>query len=1050
MSKKHDQVSLLLAIGLLLIFLLSVSSLIHAQFKKPDKPMKYWTKEEFEAWKSFEKNRRMALLKPTDHENRFFGLHDGNKIRTLFYNYGSIGAPNTEPSIEWPVFSGNGYGYEFGALIGAEVVDVRGDVVHIFDDGMLDGGEGNPVGGVNVWGWEPLPGYSVAPDAYAAWNQAQKDKGGIAMSNRSETWGELFPKDAEGNLLWPGQYGEGVITADLESYYVMDDRYNYEFEYFPFDNESDRRGLGLQVVVRGYQYAASLAEDIIFFQFEVTNVSNRPLEKVVAGMIGDPHIGGAGDFSDDFAGFIDRNGADSYTNESHDVTDMVYSWDSEGSSNDFGIPWTQLGWLGYKFLESPGNPFDGIDNDEDGFTDENRFSGIDEDGDWDATDDKAVADIPEENWWNGIDEDGDGIIDDLGDIDKKSDDSNENGNPDSGEPDFDELDMDESDQLGLTSFAAPIYATEEAWDDDKMWLRMTPGAFDVAGIQQNQDNVFIYGSGYFQLPAGHTEKYSIALILGQNKSDLLDNAKVAQWIFKLNYQFTKPPDPPNVWAVTGDRKVTIYWDDKSEQSVDPVFGKDFEGYKIYRSNDKINWGDPITNNQGILVGFKPTAQFDLINDIEGTHPVEWERGLHFDTGKNTGLVHSYTDDNLVNGITYYYAVTAYDQGSIEGNVTPLECSKAVDGPNVVSVVPNAPAAGFSSPRIEVVHFGPSTSIVDVTVLDQTLVDTTNYEIIFDASISKQTKITIRGSDDEVVIDEMLVSDINNLWDKMINFGPYKAYIKNEESISVDSAKWTVGKEVFSIETKGFSGGILYPRDIEIRFFNVIKDTSILVSPQPVKFEVWNVYDNEKMKAVFFDTDRNGEVTVGDRIVPVKYVNNSPKGTWDIKFTAPKDTTITDPTPEPGSAIMVYVSKPFESIDRYIVKGTPAEVVVPDEKAERQKLLDQIAVIPNPYVAASSLEVPPLQVFTVGRGERRVDFIHLPPECTIRIYTLSGEHVQTIEHFSPASNPDKTKFDGTEPWNLLSKDGLEIAAGIYLYHVDAANFGQKLGRIAILK
>ncbi|UCE05822.1 MAG: hypothetical protein JSW07_19885, partial [bacterium] len=68
----------------------------------------------------------------------------------------------------------------------------------------------------------------------------------------------------------------------------------------------------------------------------------------------------------------------------------------------------------------------------------------------------------------------------------------------------------------------------------------------------------------------------------------------------------------------------------------------------------------------------------------------------------------------------------------------------------------------------------------------------------------------------------------------------------------------------------------------------------------------------------------------------------------------------------------------------------------------------------------------------------------------RIYTLTGEHVQTIQHVSPQSNPDETKFDGTEPWNLLSKDGLDIAAGIYIYHVDAPGYGQKIGRIAILK
>ncbi|MDZ7294783.1 MAG: hypothetical protein ONB14_05155, partial [candidate division KSB1 bacterium] len=75
--------------------------------------------------------------------------------------------------------------------------------------------------------------------------------------------------------------------------------------------------------------------------------------------------------------------------------------------------------------------------------------------------------------------------------------------------------------------------------------------------------------------------------------------------------------------------------------------------------------------------------------------------------------------------------------------------------------------------------------------------------------------------------------------------------------------------------------------------------------------------------------------------------------------------------------------------------------------------------------------------------RRVDFIHLPQECTIRIYTVVGEHVATIEHHS-------TVFDGSESWNLLSKDGLDIASGIYIYHVEAPGWGQKIGRLAVIK
>ena len=56
------------------------------------------------------------------------------------------------------------------------------------------------------------------------------------------------------------------------------------------------------------------------------------------------------------------------------------------------------------------------------------------------------------------------------------------------------------------------------------------------------------------------------------------------------------------------------------------------------------------------------------------------------------------------------------------------------------------------------------------------------------------------------------------------------------------------------------------------------------------------------------------------------------------------------------------------------------------------------------------------------------FTHLPRRCTIRIYTVSGVLVDAIEvdNFSES--------DGNAYWDLLTNEGLEIAAGMYLYHV----------------
>ena len=1022
---------------MLLIFVLcSFILVLRAQevVRRPAGPMKTWSKKDFDTYIRQLEGRK-HLYKSAAHGDRKFGLHDGNKMRTLFYNYGSIGRPNTEPSMEWPAYSGHGYAYEFGAIVGAQVVDAYGDTVGIFSDGMLDGGDYDPTGGANWWGWEPLPGYAaVSPNE------------NIAASNNPMTWGYNFPTDEEGNLLWPGQFGDGIVTADLESYFVMDDRFNAEFEYYPSPSDSSLRGTGVEVEVRGYQYAASVAEDIIFFQYNVTNASEKRLEKVVLGMIGDPHIGGAGDFSDDFAAFINSDGTDGFTGEVLDVNDMVYCWDKEGSGNDYAIPWDDLGWMGYKFLESPGIVDDGVDNDNDGMVDESQYDNFDNDGDWQSSDEEATADTAEarewwdEKMWNGIDDDGDGRVDDWGDLDGKSDDLNGNGVPDADEPDFELTDVDESDMLGLTSFWAPIYGTEEAGMDDKMWKRMIPGTFATGGdIAQDADNIFIFGTGYFSLDPGESQKFSIAVIMGQNKDDLLSNAKVADWIYKLGFQFTKPPDKPTVVAVPSDGQVTLYWDDIAEQSVDPVNGEDFEGYKIYRSTVKGQWGKELTDNQGISVGYMPIAQFDLDDDIEGTHEVASAEGYHMDMGDDTGIRRTFIDSNLVNGLTYYYAVTAYDQGSVEGNIPPLECSKNLGDVNVMEATPNAPAAGYEAAGVTVEHYeGFGSGTVTANLIDF---------VNMDASIGYDLGISQSGSKSYVTVTEVAGEDSTVIWDSVpveeveangLSIGVSELFVL-DVGVALDSAKWITGTEYFDFEIIG--GSVTYPRDLEIRFFDDHADSSI-ISALPMRFQVWNVNENQQMDVYYLDKDGDDQVSIGDEIQPVIYQGGTPKAVWKITPAMPSDSLLAGTPPPEGSTISIWVSKPFGSEgvdDRYRIGMTSASV----DESKVSTEMEMIAVVPNPYVAASTFETPPPQVFSAGRGERRIDFIHLPQECTIRIFTLAGDHVRTIDHSG-------TIFDGTESWNLLNKDDHDIAPGVYIYHVETPDGYEKVGRIGVIK
>ncbi|MBU1064846.1 T9SS type A sorting domain-containing protein, partial [bacterium] len=141
-------------------------------------------------------------------------------------------------------------------------------------------------------------------------------------------------------------------------------------------------------------------------------------------------------------------------------------------------------------------------------------------------------------------------------------------------------------------------------------------------------------------------------------------------------------------------------------------------------------------------------------------------------------------------------------------------------------------------------------------------------------------------------------------------------------------------------------------------------------------------------------------------------------------------------PEPGDKLRIFTKKPFSSLDSYQFTSTAAYV---DEKLLKNELGD-IAVVPNPYVATAIWEPKP--DFVVGRGERKIYFINLPSSGTIRIYTLNGELVKKIRI-------DNNIYSGAVSWNLLNEDNLEIAYGLYIYHVETES-GTKIGKFAIIK
>jgi hypothetical protein len=219
----------------------------------------------------------------------------------------------------------------------------------------------------------------------------------------------------------------------------------------------------------------------------------------------------------------------------------VYCFDTNG----FGQPNNWLtGYCGYAFLETPGNATNGIDDDDDGMIDERRDDGIDNDNDW-----KKFTDLNGNNVWDSNEPLNDDLgRDGLGPLSvgyPGPDEGEGDGIPTSGEPNFDATDKDESDQIGLT--AVSIYrlgagGTGGGWpkDDESMWLKMSSGTFDT--LIQNANISMVLASGTFPLIKSRRERFSMALLFGDNLNDLIYNKRLAQAYFNNNYSM---PDSIN-------------------------------------------------------------------------------------------------------------------------------------------------------------------------------------------------------------------------------------------------------------------------------------------------------------------------------------------------------------------------------------------------------------------------------------------------------------------------------------------------------------------------
>ena len=603
-----------------------------------------------------------------------------------------------------------------------------------------------------------------------------------------------------------------------------------------------------------------------------------------------------------------------------------------------------------------------------------------------------------------------------------------------------------------------------------------PSAVQALPPESTSAYNYIVSSGPKSILPDDTLQFTVVVVCGEDSADLFDNLSMALTMAENYFLGSGPPAAPLVHAVVDYRKVALYWDpEPSESSTDILTGKrDFEGYKVYRSEDRgITWGRPITNQNGNVVGYVPLAQFDLIDGIEGVDPAFPYQSL----GSETGLKHTFIDTTVYNGIEYWYCVAAYDQGNQNPDSLEPSYENAKGRPsaaNVDSAIPAPRQSGYMSAYIlggDTLQpiGGPCEGLALVQILDPALIVPHTYRVSFFDTIINDTTYTSFNLYDATIQEtlfyrsELSDSSLDNIpvvdgfrlvlfnsasgvksmgWtsvqDDTCTFEWYTGYLgpMAGESYISGSSDFRVVVDHVNPATVGIIdgfGGTHPPTQIPVRIYD-ITDSLNIVDVSNLCYLVDYAYafpgDTTHFGPPGWDLIPGGagynpfpEWVAAGFVDQIGCENSS----GDAVYFATQNGDSTATPPSEGDEYTIITYKPFSAAIEY-------EFTIVLSSIDSSGInLGNVKVVPNPYVLISKYESTPY--------DRRLMFTNLPGQCQIMIYNVAGEHIYTIDHNNEL---------GYEYWDLRTKFGVEVAYGMYVFVVKTDSGAKAEGKFVVIK
>ncbi|RKX29782.1 MAG: hypothetical protein DRP47_00815 [Candidatus Zixiibacteriota bacterium] len=601
--------------------------------------------------------------------------------------------------------------------------------------------------------------------------------------------------------------------------------------------------------------------------------------------------------------------------------------------------------------------------------------------------------------------------------------------------------LETPDGIGMTAFRTGEWEMLPATDAGRFEL------IDAAQFDDPlppTDQYYIQCTRGIDLEAGKTVRVAFAIIAGADEDDFRANAAMAQDLYENNYVGPQPPATPSLTVKGANGKAYINWNDTAEVDVDPMSGEvDFVGYKLYRSdNQGRTWGivNYQTGNSCLTIDYQPVALYTVNNPGDP-------------------IPHSFIDTGLYNGVEYWYCLVAFDGGDTLLGVDPLQSGFGIAGEaaNVIAATPVEDPAGYFDAAGTITHeynglWEQSEGEVFPVVFDRSLLQGADYSVVFedtpeqtywhlinettgDTVLANQTLVNADAGEYEVAQGLRVV--VNDA-DLLPQSHGQTAFASTDTTLAM-YAFYGPCLPVFTGDDGDVFGNAKYRADFELRYTSDSSRATWVLDgfygtdfPIMVPYEAWNTTTHQQVSLAVYDWDENYVWDSYDLLTIIDYPYDSTASVtpyafpyyygWMFELDYPEG------TPSDGDVFTIAGAALNGPDDKFTFKADGINTAT--AKAD----LDDIRVVPNPYLGRYSAMVE------TAEGESVIEFQSVPDECTIRIYTLAGDLVQTLQH---------TDGTGTARWNLLSMNRQQVASGIYLFHVEST-YGEHLGRFAIIK